>query len=234
MSTATGVRTALEKPLPAGMPEKLVMQTLAHELRQPLSAMESIAYYLDLVLARGDQRARDHALRLHGLVEQSNWILSCALEMALDVSTVSPPVLVDLTEMITQAIAAHLLPGQTGPDLHFAEQLPLVALDPARGRVMMANLLALFDRLAERPHRACVTVAADSAAGIVALEIVAPVDCENPRELTPKELSWGAGGTMGLESMRRVAQAHGGDLTYSADSVDGYRARMTLPAQGGV
>jgi signal transduction histidine kinase len=256
MSTATGVRTALDKRSQADGSEKretMVIQTLAHELRQPLSAMESIAYYLDLVLDRGDQRARDHALRLHGLVEQSNWILSCALEMALDLApklepglnldlsqnlSLLPnkdnhslsPVLLDLTELITQSIAAHLLPGQAGPELNFADELPLVVLDPARGRVLIANLLALFERLAEHPHRACVNVAADAEACTVVLEIAAAVDCENPRELSPKELSWGAGGTMGLESMRRVAQAHSGDLTASADSVGGYRARLSLPA----
>ena len=220
------------------------MQTLAHELRQPLSAMESIAYYLDLVLDRGDQRARDHALRLHGLVEQSNWILSCALELANERDLV--PALVDLTELVTQAIAARLLPGQTPPELILADDLPLVHLDPARGRVLISNLLALFERLAQRPHRVQVRTSftlLDSMLDSVVLELAVAVTRDpmrlreplqaRPQVLSTQPVSWGTGGAMGIESMQRVVQAHGGDLEVFADPRNGYRAILSLPAGPG-
>ena len=233
MSTATGARTALSR-VPASTPD-LVIQTLAHELRQPLSAMESIAYYLDLVLDHGDQRARDHAARLHGLVEQSNWILSCGLELALLSDTSKPivPVLVDLTELITQTLAGRLLPGQAPPELILADDLPLVNLDPARGRVLVANLLTLFERLAERPSRVQIRTSftlMDAALDSVVLELCAPVGHD---KLPLRELSWGAGGLMGIESMQRVAQAHAGQLEVFADRRMGYRAILSLPAGPG-
>src|ERR1700681_2067534 len=60
----------------------VVLETVAHELRQPLSAIESIAYYLNLVLPQDGSSGRAQAARLQELVEQSNWILSCALQLA--------------------------------------------------------------------------------------------------------------------------------------------------------
>ncbi|MFX9031495.1 hypothetical protein ABTN13_20425, partial [Acinetobacter baumannii] len=56
-----------------------MVRQIAHELRQPLSTIESIAYYLDLILPRDEPRARQQVERLQRLVEQSNWIVANAV-----------------------------------------------------------------------------------------------------------------------------------------------------------
>ena len=87
MSPATGVQTVAAAPETQSSSPAVVLQTIAHELRQPLSAIESIAYYLSLVLPRDGGPARKQARRLQQLVEQSNWILTCALQLADRVAT---------------------------------------------------------------------------------------------------------------------------------------------------
>ena len=59
-----------------------VLGTLAHELRQPLSNIEAIAYYLSMILPSGDQNIQAQLVRIRELVEQSNSILSTALGLA--------------------------------------------------------------------------------------------------------------------------------------------------------
>ncbi len=59
-----------------------VLGTLAHELRQPLSNIEAIAYYLSMILPPGDQNIQAQLGRIRELVEQSNSILSSALGFA--------------------------------------------------------------------------------------------------------------------------------------------------------
>jgi len=59
-----------------------VLGSLAHELRQPLSNIEAIAYYLSMILPQGDAKLQGQLARIRELVEQSNSILSSALEMA--------------------------------------------------------------------------------------------------------------------------------------------------------
>ena len=59
-----------------------VLGTLAHELRQPLSNIEAIAYYLQMILPPGDEDIQAHLTRIRELVEQSNLILSNALSVS--------------------------------------------------------------------------------------------------------------------------------------------------------
>jgi len=53
-----------------------VMAHLAHELRQPLSVIETCAYYLTLILPAGDLKARAQLEKMRCQVEQANRILS--------------------------------------------------------------------------------------------------------------------------------------------------------------
>ena len=59
-----------------------VIYNLAHDLRQPLSAIEAIAYYLQRTLPEDQLEARKYLLRLQELVETSSTILSDAVNAA--------------------------------------------------------------------------------------------------------------------------------------------------------
>jgi signal transduction histidine kinase len=59
-----------------------VLGTLAHELRQPLSTIEAIAYYLSMILPPDDAKIQPQLARIRELVEQSNLILSDALGLS--------------------------------------------------------------------------------------------------------------------------------------------------------
>jgi signal transduction histidine kinase len=58
MSSLAGVQTTAES-FPV-LPQ-VALQMIAHELRQPLSAIESIAYYFSLALPRDSRPARKQA-----------------------------------------------------------------------------------------------------------------------------------------------------------------------------
>jgi phosphoglycerate-specific signal transduction histidine kinase len=51
---------------------------LVHELRQPLSSMEAIAYFLEMTLPPDQIQARQYMLRLQQLVDQAESILKRA------------------------------------------------------------------------------------------------------------------------------------------------------------
>ena len=55
------------------------LSSLAHDLRQPLSTIESIAYYLGIVLPPHEEKARQQVAKLQQLVQQSSAILADAL-----------------------------------------------------------------------------------------------------------------------------------------------------------
>jgi signal transduction histidine kinase len=80
-----------------------VVRQLSHELRQPLSTMESIAYYLSMVVPGHDLRVRQQVEKLQSLVEQMNWVLADAVHFFQ--ATPPNPQMVDLNELITEAVS---------------------------------------------------------------------------------------------------------------------------------
>ena len=65
MSAAVAVLSksshSIEAPLPAASPDERLRE-LVHELRQPLSSIEAIAYYLEMTLPAGQVQARLHTV----------------------------------------------------------------------------------------------------------------------------------------------------------------------------
>ncbi|MEO8028012.1 MAG: hypothetical protein ABI823_16125 [Bryobacteraceae bacterium] len=192
-----------------------VVRLMAHELRQPLSTIESIAYYLNLVLPREDGRAREQLSRLQSLVDQSNWILSNGVR-CVEVSSTARE-LVDLEEVASDALARRM--PEIRVDARFAGALPHVLLDPGQARHLVAGLLSLFAKgPADGPALIVTTALRDSR---VVLELLS----------SRPSLGSLAGTSLSLESARQSAQANGGTLEFSTDS-NGAKVSVSFPVFG--
>jgi K+-sensing histidine kinase KdpD len=198
--------------------QESILQAIAHEIRQPLSAIESIAYYLTLAISDED-RHEDQLARIQQLVEQSNWILSNGL--GLTDSRPAEPETVDVSELITQTISAR--PASVDPpvECELAAGLPLVRLDPGYGRALIENVLGLFRQLATETHPVQVRTS----------------PCENGVEIDVSTavpgyrsiLALPPGSALSLDGAKRVTAMHGGSCDYSIDPVSGIRVRVMLP-----
>lgn len=90
-----------QHPTAGFVPEHL-MSTLAHEIRQPLSNIESIAYYLSLIVPVDNLQVQDQLTRIRELVEQSNGILSGGARLAE--ARPAQPESVDLNAIVAEVI----------------------------------------------------------------------------------------------------------------------------------
>ena len=219
MSSAAGVQTVAAASETQASSPVVDLQTIAHELRQPLSAIESIAYYLNLALPRDSRPARKQAKRLQQLVEQSNWILTCALQLADN--TPLAPQLLNLEELITQTVNKCTVNGDLRIHLDLAGGLPLVNLDPGRGRTLLENLLTLFRQLASDLHPVRVTTAGGE--GAVSLGIASSIPGYR------SEASLGPGCSLSIQSARRVVEGHGGTFNIHVDAASGVSLKVVLP-----
>jgi len=219
MSSAAGVQTVAAAPETQAPSHAVDLQTIAHELRQPLSAIESIAYYFSLALPRDSRPARKQARRLQQLVEQSNWILTCALQLADDTPFTPQPL--NLEELIIQTVNVRRAEGEPRVHLELAGGLPLVSLDPGRGRILFENLLTLFRQLASDLHPIRVTTAAEEHG--VSLGIA----CAIPGYRS--EASLGPGCSLSLQSARRIVEGHGGTFSIHVDGESGVSLNVVLP-----
>jgi signal transduction histidine kinase len=81
MSAAHALRvettSQFEAPSVAVAPRDAICD-LVHELRQPLSSVEAIAYFLEMTLPPEQVQARQYMLRLQQLVDQADSILKRA------------------------------------------------------------------------------------------------------------------------------------------------------------
>jgi len=219
MGSAAGVSSVAAAPDAQSSSPAVDLQTIAHELRQPLSAIESIAYYLNLALPRDSRPARKQARRLQQLVAQSNWILTCALQLA-DNTALAPQQL-NLEELIIQTVNTCAAQGDFRTHLDLAGGLPLVNLDPGRGRTLLENLLTLFRQLASDLHPIRVTTGAGEGGVFLGIATSIP-GCRS-------EASLGPGCGLSIQSARRVVEAHGGTFNIDVDAVSGVSLKVVLP-----
>ena len=196
-----------------------VLRAIAHEIRQPLGAIESIAYYLSMVSPEGDGKHREQLARIQQLVEQSNWILSNGLGLA-DPRAAAPET-IDLEELVTHVVSARPVSLDPPVECDFAPGLPLVRLDPGFGRALIENLLGLFRQLATGIHPARIRTRAAHDGVELEISTAAP----GYRSLA----SLPSGSALSLDSARRIAFLSGGSSTHSIDQASGIRVRVMLP-----
>src|SRR5579871_1207756 len=111
-----------------------VMRVLAHELRQPLSTIESIAYYLTLILPE-DEKVREQLDRIQSLVEQSNWMLTSG-QLICD-ALPSARGTIDLQDLIGRL-------DLTGFDVEIDSDIAFLVGDAALWRAVLENLVMFF------------------------------------------------------------------------------------------
>jgi signal transduction histidine kinase len=196
-----------------------VLRSVAHELRQPLSNIESIAYYLTLVLPCGDSKVKEQLSRIEELVEQSHWILSSALQLACPAAIA--PEDVDLEEIITEAVSARPALSHADFCLELAGNLPLVRLDPGQGRRLVDLLLMLFRQIATAAHPVTLRTCGLPDGGV-------QFEIQSCAPGYRSESSLGPGAALAIESARRIVVAHGGRLDSLTDPETGIRLSVVL------
>lgn len=203
-----------------------MVRQIAHELRQPLSTIESIAYYLDLILPRDDPRARAQLDRLQKLVDQSNWIVSNAVHYVQ--ASPAMPQSLDLAEVVGTAAAECSIGSLLQLDL---DQLELIRLDPSQAVHLFRNLLTFFRNMATPEHPVRLWLQRGPALVDIHLSTTAPghsmLDVYPLFEPFSPGLPAGSG--LSLASVRRIVEAHDGHVEVEADPAAGVSVTLSLP-----
>jgi two-component system sensor histidine kinase BaeS len=226
-SAGAAAASQVEKPVyePA-----TVVRHIAHELRQPLSTIESIAFYLDMVLPRTEGKARKQLAKLQQEVHHINWILSDAIHF-LQAAPLQPQLL-DLTEVVAKSLSEWEDCEGFSVRLRLAPDLPPVEMDLEQVQHMLRNLVAFFGRICEAggvivlrtyaADREVVLEATTTATGLSSGDcdlLFAPFDARLP-----------GGSGLGLASMRRIAEAHGARLETHTNRASGISLSVAFPA----
>lgn len=205
-----------------------IVGQIAHELRQPLSAMEAIVYYLHLTIT-DDPRARAQIEKLRQLIEQSGAILSDAVHYLQ-----SAPVRTerrDLHEALAECLSRLVTLDQSAIELDLADPFPLVRFDLTQLHHLISTALRFCLRAGRRVHPVEVSTHLEGHYAILCFSTHAPgLEITSPEDLfLPFEEHPAAAAGLGLASVRRIAEAHGGSCRLSTVPNGRITLRVDLP-----
>jgi two-component system, OmpR family, sensor histidine kinase BaeS len=189
-----------------------VVRHLGQELRQPLSTIESIAHYLNMVLPRTESKARRQLGKLHAEVRHIQWILADAAHFLQG----APPNahLLDLTEVVARDLSEWNPVEGAGLSFTLQPDLPLVQLDLEQIQHLLRNIVGFF-QLFSAPGRS-VHLETFGAGDRVVLKIASTSLEYSAEDLEPLFEPFGsrfpAGTGLALASARKIAEAHGAEI----------------------
>jgi len=205
-----------------------IVRQLAHDLCQPLSTIESIAYYLDIVVPRQDDRVRQQVDKLRQVAQHASWILSDAVHFVQ--ASPSAPQTLDLNELTIDALREAMGGGHPWLQTDLCDCSPLVRIDVEQGRHMLRNALLLFGQL----PCARVALTTERAGDEVVLSISATGVELTHDELAPllgslsSEIPTGFG--LGLASIRRIVETHSGRVKLTVAPESQLSLRVVFPS----
>jgi signal transduction histidine kinase len=206
-----------------------LVASIGHDLRNPLGVIETSLFILRGRLGE-DQRARKHADRIGEQVAIANGIITNLLDMIRNKPLVRGPV--RLAEVVEAALQAIRWPAEVRVEQVGLSELPAVEGDAGQLRQVLVNLLE--NALHAASPAGTVTVRGRLEPGAQALDVEdtgAGVDPATRRRLFEPLITTKARGVgLGLALCKRIAERHGGDVTYSDREGGGARFTLRLPA----
>jgi signal transduction histidine kinase len=203
--------------------------SIGHDLRNPLGVIETSLYILRGRMGE-DERARKHLDRIGEQLAVANGIITNLLDMIRNRPLAKEPV--ELVKVVAGAAESLKRPAGVSLVLEGLDALPSVEGDPVQLRQVFVNLMenAVF---AASPEGS-VKVRGRRDAGWVELDVedTGPGVDSTTRQrifeplITTKDKGIG----LGLALVKRIAERHGGSVSYSDRPGGGARFTVRLPA----
>jgi hypothetical protein len=206
-----------------------VIRQLAHEIRQPLSGIESIAYHLDMVLSTEKPGLREKLERLREMVDQANWILEDAL-YAVQPLPFEPEVH-SLNDLLSEFACGLAFLDDRDLRLTLAEHDLPVHLDARTASRILESTLHFCTSIGkcQNPVRVTTMRDGDSAALILTAQTHVECACSLPRLLDPPVHRPGAACCAPMGSLRLLVEAQGGTLHVGACDTGVLTVRAAFP-----
>lgn len=206
-----------------------MLTQLAHELAQPLGTIESIAYYLRMVLPTDDHRTHDQLAKIEELVASVNATLSDAVHYVRQAPL--NPQIMDLHELLDEALAEHGVETMPVFRLELADGPAPVRVDAAQGRHLTRALVNLFRAFTNRCSEVIIRTLRESSQ--VTLEFNAP-GLETTREemehlFAPFGGGFREGTGLTLPSVRQIVESNGGRISARSDDGRSLKVRGEFP-----
>ena len=205
------------------------LSQIAHQLRQPLSTIEAIAYYLSMTLPPAESKAIGQLEKMQLLVQEANVILSDAVQYFR--AAPPHPVRVDLNDLVADAVS-EMQPWEGRPLRLTRGVGPIpIEVDAAQAAHMVRNLLGYFRRISPGAEPVELATSATEFEAELTMRLAASDgaadELESLLELEHPHLGSGSG--LAMASVRRIVDANGGRIGAQAQPAGGILLSVTFP-----
>jgi signal transduction histidine kinase len=206
-----------------------VVRHLGQELRRPLSTIESITHYLNMVLPRTEAKARRQLGKLQEEVHHMQWILADAVHF-LQAAPLKTH-LADLTEVVARDLSEWSPADGAGLSFTLQPDLPLVHLDLEQMQHLLRNIV-MFMRRVSAPGPSVHLETYGSGEHVI-LKIMSTSLEYSAEDIEPLFEPFGArfpeGTGLALASARRIAEAHGAGIQTESDPPHSLTLLISFP-----
>ena len=212
--------------------------SISHELRNPLSVIDSSAYYLKTRLKDADKKVQQHLDRIESSVDSANAII----ESLLSLTQMKEPRLqgFDLIAITHDAIITSEVPAAVNVIRDFPEQEVLVNADRGQLRMAFENIVTNAAEAMDGKGTLTVTVCrtADSQVEVSFADTGPGIAVENLDKIFQPLFTTKAKGIgFGLSIAKTIIDKHGGTIEAKSEPVKGAIIIIGLPSyerQGGI
>ena len=214
----------MSEPGETTLPAKDVIRHLTHELRQPLSALESIAFYLQMTVGGGKTDLGLHIERLQQMVDSANWVLSDVLHLL----QMAPPhpVPVDFAELNEEVLSESWVSEGLSIEQSFADELPAVWVDLEQCPHLLRSVFQFMRRSIDEPQNVSLTGHCKDQNVQIEFRANAPHIC-------PESLFHALEGNQ-LLTCRNIAENNAGHFSAEKDEGGWLCLRLDLPMAAAV
>jgi signal transduction histidine kinase len=190
--------------------------------------MEAIVYYLQLTVV-DDARTRAQIEKLRQLIDQSGSILSDAVHYLQ--AAPARPERRDLHEALSESVGQLAALDQNLIAFDLADPFPLLNFDLTQMQHLLGSALRFCLRAGRRAHPVEVETYLAGTRAVLRFATTAPhLDLVSPEDLfTPFEDHPAVAAGLGLASVRRIAEANGGECRLRAEPGRRLALHIELP-----
>jgi PAS domain S-box-containing protein len=207
-----------------------VSTQVAHDIRNPLAAINTGLYYLKSVVSKEHQKKIDETVKaMEGSVSHANSIMEDLLDFSRARQFESAPIF--LSPVVTEALGTAAIPAEVKVISKLDPSVRVMGDAPKLVRVFVNLLRNAVDAM---PRGGTVTISCSGEKGnavVVVRDTGAGIAASNlPKLFTPFFTTKSRGLGMGLAICKEVVEAHGGTIRVASRVNVGTTFTITLPA----